>query len=182
MKTLNRNILANVVILLLAISLISLVSAHGSDESANSSHNDGGHMMQGNSMMDSFDNMIIEGSIRIEESITLDLVVSPSEEMSVMMDDQMGSRGHMDDQSMIEDYMNTISVEFYSLIEFEDMTGNGFSSDDTQLSNFTLNNLTLNQPEIVVGSSPVAGYRHSLHQPDVRLATGHFVPVLPEYR
>ncbi|MHA2031894.1 MAG: hypothetical protein ACW99A_01625 [Candidatus Kariarchaeaceae archaeon] len=132
----------------LSISLLflltaSLGAAHGDEDGMGSGHMDSDAMM--NMDHDGFqgysDHMKIEGEIQVNDSIKLTISAEPSEEMHDMMNDHMGSQSNM----MM--YSNVMTISLTKLVEFEDLSNNGYSADDTQVSEFVLDETTIKPVE-----------------------------------
>lgn len=80
--------------------------------------------------------MVIEGEINIIDSIELVLTISPVKQ-SMMNHDMMAK------------YHNEMKVIVSKLVEFEDLTSDGFTDDDLILSTFNLNNDELKEVEVI---------------------------------
>jgi hypothetical protein len=139
----------------------SFVSAHGTDdEDTDRPMGDhmGDHMadtkygmQMGHSGFEGYsEHMSIIGNLTLDDSISLSLSIMPSEEMQEMMKDGhmgMGS-GHSNN---IMEYTNTMSISLTKLVEFEDINDDGFTSDDQIISEYILDQSTLN--EVVFNAS-----------------------------
>lgn len=129
---------------LLFLLAVSTVSAHGDEDTTGSDNMDSDNMMNMN--YDGFeaysDHMRIEGEIQITDSVKFTISAQPTEEMNDMMNDHMGSSSDM----MM--YSNMMTISLTKLIEFEDLTDNGYSEDDKQVSEFVMNQTTMNPVEL----------------------------------
>lgn len=121
---------------LLGFSLISPVLAHGSGDETPNLPGDIDHM----GFQDRSDHMTIDGSISVEDKITLTISVTPTDDMQNQMQDHHGSMNYM------EDYTNSLEVSLFSLAEYEDNSSDGYSLDDTIVSTYPLDSSTLKQP------------------------------------
>ena len=132
-----------------------LASAHGgSDPEDNNQGGMGDHMgdhmdnrklnsmnVHHNGFEGFSDHMLIKGNISISNAITLTISVLPSDEMQEMMSDRhMGQGNSMD----MMNYNNTISLSLTKLVEFEDLTSDGYTADDIIISEYVLNKTSLN--------------------------------------
>ncbi len=78
----------------------------------------------------------VSGTVTIDEAIVLELTIKPTDEVI--------ERIEQNRNVTLQDYENQISVSLTELVEFEDITDDGLTVDDTVVSTFTLNSLNLN--------------------------------------
>lgn len=144
---------------LLSLSLIfllaiSLTTAHNGDDNTTDQPgstipdmNVNNHGLYGNS-----EYMDIAAEISVNDYILVSLSVLPSEEMQNIMQE------NMDDEEISEmyQYMNKMDVKIFRLVEFIDVDNNGYSADDTEVSEYILNNETLKQPTLAISSDMVS--------------------------
>lgn len=100
------------------------------------------HPMDDGHMNDGTNHMEINGSVSVSNSIILNIIVKPTQEAS----DEINSQHHHMDSNQ---YVNQMNVSFSKLVEFTDVTGNGFSNDDIIVSQYDLSQSNLNQPQLV---------------------------------
>jgi hypothetical protein len=93
------------------------------------------------------ENFNITGAIDIDNGIILSISVSPT---SDMIDNRISRSNEQGIYPNISNFENTMSVNLSSLIEFEDKTGDGFTDDDTIISIYTLDEVSLNDVDYVV--------------------------------
>ncbi|MCE7736384.1 MAG: hypothetical protein GPJ54_16005 [Candidatus Heimdallarchaeota archaeon] len=129
---------------LLFLLAVSSVSAHGDEDSTGPDNivSDNMMNMDHNGFEGYSDHMRIDGEIQITDSVKLTISVQPTEEMNDMMNDHMGSSSDM----MM--YSNMMTISLTKLVEFEDLTDNGYSEDDIQVSEFIMDQTTMNPVEL----------------------------------
>lgn len=141
MKLMIKFSLSFSIVFLLAISS---VVAHGDEDSMGSGHMDSDTMMDmNNDGFESYtDHMKIDGEILITDSVKLVISAQPTEEMNEMMNDHMGSESEM------MKYSNMMTISMTKLVEFIDFTDNGYSEDDLFVSEFIMDQTTMESVEL----------------------------------
>lgn len=130
-----------IAVTLLGLSMISPALAQGPGMPGDGDHMGSGGMMDHSGFQDRSDHMEIDGTITVEDDITLTISVNPTDDMQDRMQDHHGDNHHMS-----SDFTNQLEVSLFSLVEYEDNTTNGYSSDDTIISEYVLDTTTLDQP------------------------------------
>ncbi len=126
------------VLLLLGLT-ISLVQGDGN-------HDETGMMdMDHDGFNGNSEYMNITGEVTVSDSISISLSVLPTDEMQDMMNSNMDE----DEVSQMYQYMNKMNIDIYSLVEYYDNTNDGYTADDTKVSEYALNNETLKQPVLL---------------------------------
>lgn len=78
----------------------------------------------------------VSGTVTVEDAIVLELTFKPTDEVI--------KRIEQNRNVTLQDFQNQISVSLTELVEFEDLTDDGLTTDDTVVSMFTLNSTNLN--------------------------------------
>ncbi len=143
---------------LLSISLIflltiSLTTAHNGDDNTTNQPgssipdmNVNHHGLYGNA-----EYMDIAAEISVNYYILVSLSVLPSEEMQDMMQENMNEEDILE----MYQYMNKMDVKIFKLVEFIDVDNNGYSVEDTEVSEYILNNETLKQPTMTISGDMI---------------------------
>lgn len=84
----------------------------------------------------------VTGSLEVDTAITLTLEIGPNEAGQAKIQEKL-DQGNSN--FTIDDFTNTISVSLLSLVEFEDVDGNGFTENDTIVSDLILDATTLEE-------------------------------------
>ncbi|MFV2016246.1 MAG: hypothetical protein ACC656_12505, partial [Candidatus Heimdallarchaeota archaeon] len=141
MKSIKHFILSVSLLFLLSVSL---GTAHGNEDGNGSGHMNSDTVMKMDH--DGFEgyskHMKINGTIVVTDSVKLTISAEPTEEMRARMND------HMSSQSGMMAYSNMMTISITKLVEFVDATANGYSEDDLLVSEFVMNETTMNPVEI----------------------------------
>ena len=78
----------------------------------------------------------VSGTVTVEDAIILELTIQPTEEVI--------ERIQQNRNVTLQDFQNQISVSLTELLEFEDLTNDGLTSDDTIIGGFALDSTNLN--------------------------------------
>ncbi|MHA2092942.1 MAG: hypothetical protein ACW98K_19015 [Candidatus Kariarchaeaceae archaeon] len=141
----------------------SFVSAHGNDDEGTDrpmGDHMGDHMgdtnygmQMGDSGFEGYsEHMSIIGNLTLDDSISLTVSIMPSAEMQEMMEDGHMGMGSGHSNNMM-DYTNTMSISLTKLVEFEDIDGDGLTSEDQIISEYLLNGSTLNEVEFIASNN-----------------------------